>query len=582
VVAIVSAVLVVAGGLTAIELASSTSAPSLAGESASQVVQAAATAGRQAGSFEVTVTGGALGGLGGTSGGSVYVGPHDALVTSTSDGVDGPMVLVGGKMYVKESSSIFNSMGVDGAMSSLAGRWIEFPSVGQPGASFSQFVSAAAFISNLVELRGNLTTVGSAPGTVAVRGSLPDTAFNEGAGAGEEATLVVSATAPFVPLRVTVVGATGGSYVFSHWGERVKLPSLADAVPWSKVEALVEKALKSEPPPSTSTPPVTVQPGPVPTGTVPAGSVTTVVAGPSVAGVSVDGSEAQSVARRLWSEVDVALHYRDPNALAVVEADPALAVDRVVCEAGCPARPIFNLSAMSVIFWHQTTWPAYFLGTASYNFSGSAEVWSCPKTPCDDTFVAEQTSERAPWKIVLYTSYSGTPIEPSSLQNELGYAGATNVADPAAYLEQYAAYLQSLKESGEPPAETWLQPGPYTTDLESTNYTPPSTYQAEGESVTFRYDFPGLNASNLYIFNVSSGFLLCGQVDWTETIRALPGYTLTQPPDLSVYGPPVPGGTYTRIVIDGIHMDCLLFSPAYPDRAYVIGDDHGETTAAAS
>jgi hypothetical protein len=299
-----------------------------------------------------------------------------------------------------------------------------------------------------------------------------------------------------------------------------------------------------------------------------------VVAKPSIAGVSVDRVEADSVALHLWSYLVTARHYRDPEALALVESGPALGIDREICMAGCPPPPLYSEIGLSTILPQQTSWPADFLATVSY-------AGDCPKTPCDDSFVAVQQHKDAAWTIVLFVSYSGTPMQPAegqtfedwSVQRALGFS-------PTLYLYQYAAYLQAIKDTDKPPTSTWLLPGPFTTGYVAGDYVSPATHAADGYSDTIKYA-PGNTPIYSYQVGVNDA-LVCATVNWTDTSTALPGMVLVQPLDRSSWGATLAPGQYSQIVDRGTHMNCYLIWLGQPKQGEVMGNWDGSTQATGS
>jgi hypothetical protein len=289
--------------------------------------------------------------------------------------------------------------------------------------------------------------------------------------------------------------------------------------------------------------------------------------------VSVDPAEANSVARRLWTDVILARHDRDPGALAIVESGAPLAVDAPQCMAGCPPPYLYNLTAVVVSVPRQSSWPAQFLATASYT-----ENCNTGYSPCDNTFVAVQPTKGAPWTISLFVSYSGPPLAP--FLEAGGYDAPPRGGRPISTLTlAYAKYLQAIKTTGAPPASTILQSGAFTTGLVKQLYLSPSMAAAGGYSDSITYK-PG--AAPAYRFETSLGPLACGTVDWTDTDTALPGKVLVQPLDRASWGPTLAPGTYTRIVDRGVHMNCYVPGISDSSIAYVIGGWDGSTSQVGS
>jgi hypothetical protein len=296
------------------------------------------------------------------------------------------------------------------------------------------------------------------------------------------------------------------------------------------------------------------------------GSTTTVTGVPVVAsstqpGVAVSPGEARDVAGRLWQARMVARNQRDAATLRMVEAGPALEADLgLVC--GC-AGPLETALSTTVNVPRQTTWPVDLFATVTF------ELPDCPVTPCDDSFVAVQASQGAAWKIVLVVNYSGTVYSAQPVNSSDGFATPPDPVPERQFRNlpaEYAQYLHSLKETGQPPGLTRLGTGPFTSDLASHLYNPPSQQQARGELDSVSYFVAP--SDPVWRFAAEYGVqVTCGTVRYQDDRHPLPGQVLTQPGDHSAYGSLTPGD-YSSIVIDGIRTVCF---EAYPDPSKPIG-----------
>ena len=267
-------------------------------------------------------------------------------------------------------------------------------------------------------------------------------------------------------------------------------------------------------------------------------------------GVPVTPDEARDVATRLWQARMTARYQRDGASLRVLESGPALEADLgYICSLGCRG-PLETAIATTVNVPPQTAWPADFFAVVSYDLP------DCPVTPCDEGFVAVQASQGAPYGSVPGYGTGGFALppdpEPSRQFQNL----------PA----EYAQYLQSLKDTGRPPALTRLSDGAFTTDLATGMYNPPAAQAGAGRlsSTTYSVDpnDPLWRFRGVYDIQVT-----CGTVRYQDTIRPLPGQQLVQPPDYSVFGELTPGA-YSSVVVRGLHMVCF---EAYNDPREKVG-----------
>jgi hypothetical protein len=540
----------------------SASRPNLGGDTADQVLRAAVGAVRHVGSFKLVASG-----LAASSNLSLSANleQNGALISEVVGDLQIAVAVHGDTVFVRAGRGFWSEfLGVDASKASVLDRWIDVPASSPDVGTISKMLSFDSAVGNLLELRRPVlvSNVGSSLGApILLRGTLPNTTFNAGAGGGATALLEVSSLAPFFPIQLVVQTLRGtATYHFNDWGRTWALPSASSAVSLATVE---EQLRVSDP-----TSPLLPQ-APIPTGRVPRNSVPRVTAHPNHAGVSVDVPEATSVARRLWRGLATARHYRDPYALGRVESGPALLVDRAICLAGCPPPPLLAMTGLTIVVPHQTKWPADFLATAEYGLN-------CPDHACDDTFVAVQPSRGAPWKINLIVSYSGAAPAPEVNQSASGYVTQPPLAhSPTAYLQQYADYLDSVVGTAEPPSSTWLQPGPFTTGFGSL-YQSPLVDRASGYTDRVQY-FPG--TSPTFTFFASGQPIMCGSVDYYDTETALPGRVLVQPPDRGNFGPTLAPGIYRQVVTQGIHMNCYTYLLSAPDHVWVLGDWRGRISA---
>lgn len=242
------AVLLLLSGLAAIGLSvADPPAPTLAFATPRQILQATLAAARRSGAFQVVASGAAVGPGGdaaiGTSA-TFDAGPDGVLVSGHSSGHTVSLVVKDGAAYVRAGGTLWTAVfGSDARAATYDGQWIETPWSTPAYEPLTRFASAAAIVSDLLDLTGPLTILRTAGvrGTVAIQGSIPATTFNEGAGAGDRATLVVSASPPFLPVSVTFSDQIGGlgTYLFSRWGQSPTIPSTSGALPVEAVPGAV-------------------------------------------------------------------------------------------------------------------------------------------------------------------------------------------------------------------------------------------------------------------------------------------------------------------------------------------------------
>jgi hypothetical protein len=314
--------------------------------------------------------------------------------------------------------------------------------------------------------------------------------------------------------------------------------------------------------PASTLPPVTTATAP------PAAPAQAPVLGSSTdPSVAVSPAEANDVASRLWQARMTARYQRDAATLKLIEDGPALEADLgYICNLGCHGQ-LEKAVTTTVNLPLQTSWPVHFFATVTNDLP------DCPVAPCDESFVAEQVSSGAPWKIVLYASYSGTVY---AAQPVAGAGGFAVPPDPSPLRDfrnlpnEYAQYLQSLKDTGRPPVLSRLGPGAFTSDLARNLYDPPSKQQAQGVLYTTTYFVsptdPVWSFAGAYDVQVT-----CGTVRFRVTDRPLPGQELVQPTDQSAYGAAVAPGSYSAVLVQGLHTVCFEGYNQPPGKVLVFG-----------
>jgi hypothetical protein len=314
------------------------------------------------------------------------------------------------------------------------------------------------------------------------------------------------------------------------------------------------------------------------TSSAPAGpptAIAPVLARSANGSVSVDPDEAKQVARQLWLGHMQALHVQDIPGLRNIESGAALEADVgfiCVCGPGPPAPPI---AQVIVNVPQQTAWPAHFFASV---------VWTDGCTvnaQCVDSFVAVQENAEAPWTLALYAAYSGLVV---SEQPQLGAWGFA--ADPPPLTDagagnlpaEYAAFFQSVYDTGRPPAGTRLLPGPYTDGPQGARRQSPDRDAALGFSETGRF-WADTAADPVYVFATSGGSTtVCGTVRYEITYTALAMKVIAQPLDRAVLGYHLEPGQYSSVVEHGLYTACFAFDPNAPQQVGVFGGWGGLTS----
>lgn len=530
--AIVAAAALVLGGAMFIL----TSSPSLNGLTADQVMQKMVTAARHARTAHVEISQN----LGGANlYGVMDISNAGGLMSLTATGANGKLegIAIGDSLYIKGSSDLLSLMGFpDSIGSQYADQWISVPTDSPGVRQMAEELQSNVVIDDLLHLSGPLSRTNSAQGSkVTLTGKVPANQYNDGSGAGDDATLTVSNDAPFVPLSISYADPDNGStkMTFSHWGEHVAL-----AAP----------------------------PAPVP---LPSGSTSSVGASSQVTststqpGVAVTPDEATSVATELWQEWTQARSQRNIAELQALDVQPELSADYgYACDLGCASPPVLSLQNISVTVTHQSSWPAVIFATASYVTDCNADV-----TPCQDTFVAVQPNPHAAWKIALMIRWSGSASStiPPAPQGTYSPAIALPGGEHLDTLpKEYANYLKAIKDTGQPPAGTRLAPGPLTTELIATNYQP---NQNPTHSVNYDVDAN----DPVWHFPGSGGTIAtCGTVRYVDQVKATLGHPLLQSADHHEWGNLAPG-SYSAITLTGLHMVCFESAAGSTSPVEVIG-----------
>jgi hypothetical protein len=226
--AVVAAVAVIGGVGTMLVMKSS---PSLGGLSADQVMAKAVAAAHKAGTFHVEATesqGGQVVHM------SIDVGVGGGTINSSMGGHPMELRVVKGGVYLRGDAAALSQMGFsDSFGAQYADQWLTVPATAPDIQQMAQSLDASQIVDQFLHLSGPLTRMPQGQGGgVTLQGTVPDNQFNQGSGAGDTATLVVSSKEPFVPVSISFSDPGNGStqMMFSHWGEQVALAVPPNAV----------------------------------------------------------------------------------------------------------------------------------------------------------------------------------------------------------------------------------------------------------------------------------------------------------------------------------------------------------------
>jgi hypothetical protein len=205
-VAALVALVVVAGVITGVFLLTR-SPGGLASETPAQIVQAAATAAKNATGFEMSGTGNFGSGVTALD---FKVHNQDIEGTLTLDGSGVAFEVLAGNVYYKAPAAFWTAEGLPSSLlGEYAGKWVEALAGSSTAGAFSG-VSSITDISSTLEDHGTL----AAGGTGTVNGQpvvfVKDTS--------EGGTLAVATSGPAYPLRLSrTTGSTTGVITFSNW-----------------------------------------------------------------------------------------------------------------------------------------------------------------------------------------------------------------------------------------------------------------------------------------------------------------------------------------------------------------------------
>lgn len=213
------------------------SGPSLKGLQPQQILQASLAAANKSQSFHVVIHQ--------SEGGQPVlvegdISPVAGSVSSTFEGHSVSMMAVGQTDYFKADAAYLRALpGMPTTTAQLlGGRWFSLPaSTTSDLNQMAELLKTGPIINDLLDLYGPIAEEAATTRAVTLTGAIPDNQLTDGNGAGDKATVVVSARSPFLPLSVSFSDPQNGTTEldFSLWAEKVSLSAPQSAVSMSQL-----------------------------------------------------------------------------------------------------------------------------------------------------------------------------------------------------------------------------------------------------------------------------------------------------------------------------------------------------------
>jgi hypothetical protein len=210
--------------VVALVLPGSHSGPSLKGMAPQQALQTSLAAANVAQTFHMVAN------SSGAAQSQTIVGdiaPQGGSVTVTIGGHPMSIVSLGQTEYFKmDAASLLTFSGSPKAAQQFAGRWLSLPSSETGSLSrLAETLTTSAIVNDLLNVTGPISEVSSTRDALTLTGTISDAQINQGGGAGDRATLVISTHRPFLPLSISFSDAQSGSmhFDFSDWAQKVAI-----------------------------------------------------------------------------------------------------------------------------------------------------------------------------------------------------------------------------------------------------------------------------------------------------------------------------------------------------------------------
>ena len=229
--AVIAAVVVVAVGVGAYRLR--TSRPNLDAVPAAQILQKSLAAVSRAATAHLTQY---TSDLGKAETDSIDITPGGGTIDSTIGTFHASAVSVDGTMYMKADSWVLSKFGFPTNLAvHYGGQWLSMSATLNGIKQAAAELQTPVVVSDLLSLSGPLTRVGPVTnGRVTIQGAIPaNDLTNSGNGAGDVATLVISAKSPYYPVSISFADPQNGrtTMTFSGWGHPVDLTPPSNATP---------------------------------------------------------------------------------------------------------------------------------------------------------------------------------------------------------------------------------------------------------------------------------------------------------------------------------------------------------------
>jgi hypothetical protein len=311
-------------------------------------------------------------------------------------------------------------------------------------------------------------------------------------------------------------------------------------------------------------------------------------------GPLIDPLQATRVVTAFWPIEEKALATDDQATTDLIESGPAAEyADAISCEdqiLGVQSiRTVRPASAIYVYVSRQNAYPVSFLAEVDttvyargpYNDPGAQLP---PGTKFVEYMVFVKVDAQSRWKVAIDTGYAGAWItDPPTLESPLPASGQIYNAppprpdwiDPRAVPQALASYWQHWVSADSPLPNVQFAAGRWTT-IQGANLEQGHQRELALGVVPHTQYFVDLDKDGAYQFAVAKGVdLECFAVRYTDPLTSpTPGGRLFQDTRRADYGALLPPGSYSTIVVSGLHQSCALIPPS-PDQPLFSGSGPG-------
>ena len=226
-VALVLALLALAGCGDSSSSSTSSAANGIAAKSPDQILAAAKTAAD--GAATVHVVGSIVSEKKPISLNMELVAGKGAKGHLSVDGLGIDVIQVEKAFYLKGSAAFYKQIGGDAAAQLLQGKWLKAPTTSGEFAQLAELTNLGKLLDSTLEAHGTLTHAGSA--TI---GGQPAVGITDSARQG---TLFVAATGTPYPLQIRKSGSGAGQVTFDRWNEPVTLTAPTNAINLNQLQS---------------------------------------------------------------------------------------------------------------------------------------------------------------------------------------------------------------------------------------------------------------------------------------------------------------------------------------------------------